>query len=85
VLQPPGHQLYIRSEQSLLACLRVWALETLNKWMGGDLHDVMLGHRARSRRVRVSGNALLIIPSPLSVMPDLKDKRAKLRNRFHAM
>jgi hypothetical protein len=43
------------------------------KWTKGHLHEVIFVHLARSRNVRVLGNALLIIPSPLSVMADLNE------------
>lgn len=35
------------------------------------LHEVIFGHKATRRWVRVLGKALEIIPSPLSVMLDL--------------
>ena len=63
--------------QKSLAYLQIWALKSFETtgWKEHRyveaLHEVMLGHKAMRRRVRVSGNALQIIPSPLSVMLDL--------------
>jgi uncharacterized membrane protein YecN with MAPEG domain len=79
VLQPPGPQLHIQRKE-FVSIFAVTSIEIkksfeITKYKEHSyvesLHEVMFGHNAMRRRVRVLGNALQIIPSPLSVMLDL--------------